>query len=125
MPEKNQIRELLSDQHPDRKVSKIEAVQFQLAQKSDAVAGQSIANGLFVGNLSVVPVGSAFSGFLSLAINNTVAAQNIERVVKDGQQVVEMKGVAFDSLTPTYSGADAAGTKICSLIFTGHKVTFN
>lgn len=124
MSEKHLVRELLADQYPAKKVANIEAIQFQLAQKSDLVTGKSVANGLFIGNLGIVQTGSAYAGTLTLAINNSVSTENIERVVKESQASLEMKGITFDALTPTYAGADAAGTKICSLIFTGYKVTF-
>ena len=124
MSQKNEIRELLADHYSAKRIVVIEAVQFQLAQKSDLVAGKTIANGLYVGDLSLVPVGGAFTGSLTVAVNNSVTVENIERVVKETHPAVELKGITFDSLTPTYAGTDVAGTKICSLIFTGYKITF-
>lgn len=123
--DKNKIRELLADQYSDKSIHSIEAVQFQLAQTSDAPAGQSVVNGLFIGDLAIVPVGSAIAGTLTVAINNSVSTQNIERVVMDGLPAAELKGIAFDNLAPAYVGTDAAGTKICSLLFSGYKVAFS
>lgn len=118
------IKHLIDAAYPGKRIKFIEAVQFQNEQKSDAVVSKSIANGLYIGDLLILPVGSAFAGSLTLAVANSVKAENIQRIVKDGQPAFEMKGVAFDGLTPTYAGTDAAGTKICNTVFAGYKVTF-
>jgi hypothetical protein len=118
------VRHLIDAAYPGKKIKFLEAAQFQVPQAVGTLVSKSISNGLFVGTLAIVNNGAAYAGSLSLAINNSIASENIEKVVKETLPATEVKGLAFDALTPTYAGTDAAGTKLCNLVFIGYKVSF-